>query len=568
MFLDNLSRNLGNISFQLLISLSRIFLLLAVPINVTGKLLLMVSLHIAFLCLCVLDCLKLRQPLMILSEQHFTNWIKDRIKAAETLNKQYVFIVDGNRVCLPTFCSIFGISEHKFHVAEKTLHSPTVHKATGTSSKPSWMLFLEGWFINLIAYFCDIMPNSDNRYLPIYFTKSTMHETAVSEFQQQGGSFFSSSSFQKFWKNNYKYVKIPKSFKMGICDTCLELKSMKTKEISREDIIKARMDHNTLHATSRQFCNDLRAKAKQQPFINLYFQFDGKQASHLPHITPLPKDTQNIPRVKTLVYGVSNFSNETTHFYLAFPHWSAGPNLSITILYNSILQFFKNIKHQRPAQFILQVDNCAKDGKNKTIFAFAAHLVKWNWFKEVLIVSLIQGHTHDLIDGEFSVWTAGERKWNIPSFHQLGFFLSKAFKKGKAMYSVFQMIYDWTAYFAPTLVQISQHSEARMFKFFKNNSEEVEMLYKTNPLESDWHGLDIPESNQLHGIQICTYFQQLAPHVVAPEPLPVDLMNQLATYNGLVKYYDSLDSSFWKGMQCDSVGYLVNNNPYPKEGKL
>ena len=44
-------------------------------------------------------------------------------------------------------------------------------------------------------------------------------------------------------------------------------------------------------------------------------------------------------------------------------------------------------------------------GKNKTLYAFGAHLVHWNWFKEVLFVSLIQGHTHDLIDQEFSIWS-------------------------------------------------------------------------------------------------------------------------------------------------------------------
>jgi hypothetical protein len=100
--------------------------------------------------------------------------------------------------------------------------------------------------------------------------------------------------------------------------------------------------------------------------------------------------------VHTSVYGVSNFSNSTTHFYLNFPHWTAGPNLSITILYNSVLEYFTSITHQKPAKLVLQIDNCAKDGKNKYIFAFAAHMVYWGWFEEVLIVSLIQGHTHDL----------------------------------------------------------------------------------------------------------------------------------------------------------------------------
>ena len=122
--------------------------------------------------------------------------------------------------------------------------------------------------------------------------------------------------------------------------------------------------------------------ASQQPFNILYLQFDGKQASYLPHIMPFPKETQCLPRIRTHVYATVNFSSERNHFYLGFPHWAAGPNLSVTILFDSILQFFKIIKHNWPSQLYLQVDNCAKNGKNSIIFAFAAHLVHWGWFKE------------------------------------------------------------------------------------------------------------------------------------------------------------------------------------------
>ena len=75
------------------------------------------------------------------------------------------------------------------------------------------------------------------------------------------------------------------------------------------------------------------------------------------------------------------------------------------ILFDHILRAFQQMKHKRPSTLILQVDNCAKEGKNKTVFAFASHLVHFGWFKKVKIVSLIQGHTHDLIDQEFSVWS-------------------------------------------------------------------------------------------------------------------------------------------------------------------
>jgi hypothetical protein len=62
-------------------------------------------------------------------------------------------------------------------------------------------------------------------------------------------------------------------------------------------------------------------------------------------------------------------------------------------------------------------------------------LVHWGWFEEVQVISLIQGHTHDLIDGEFAVWTTEERKWTLNSFFSLGFFLSKTFQSPKKIAS-------------------------------------------------------------------------------------------------------------------------------------
>jgi hypothetical protein len=121
---------------------------------------------------------------------------------------------------------------------------------------------------------------------------------------------------------------------------------MKSTGKTKKQIAVAKAEHNKLYAATCQYCNQLRAKVQQQSFNLLYLQFDGKQASYFPHIVPLSKNSQNLPKIRTSVYGVSNFSNETTQFYVNFPHWTAGPKLSITILYNSILQFFQTAKYQ------------------------------------------------------------------------------------------------------------------------------------------------------------------------------------------------------------------------------
>src|SRR5688572_5270398 len=143
----------------------------------------------------------------------------------------------------------------------------------------------------------------------------------------------------------------------------------------------------------------------------MYLQYNKKKASYLPHLSPLPKD----------------FSEQVNHTYVFLPHWEGGPNISITILYDHIRRAFRSMAHSRPKTLVLQVDNCAKEGKNKVMFAFAAHLVHFGWFKKVKIVSLIQGHTHDLIDQLFATWSIAERKQCIQSLCALSDFLARAY---------------------------------------------------------------------------------------------------------------------------------------------
>ena len=138
-----------------------------------------------------------------------------------------------------------------------------------------------------------------------------------------------------------------------------------------------------------------------------------------------PKKTQCFSRIRISAYAAVNFSNGITHFYLGFPHWTAGPNPSVTILFDSIIWFFKIIKHNWPSQ----VDNCAKKWKKKDHFCFCCTLGWLGWFKEVNVVSLIQGQIHNIIDGEFGTWAKGEKKRCIMSFYDVGNFINFTFKK-------------------------------------------------------------------------------------------------------------------------------------------
>ena len=513
-----------------------------------------------------LDCKSLRQPLIDLSEQQLTEWIKERIRTAALQNNTYYFIVKGKTVCINAFCSIYGISDHKFNVALNNLETVTVHQHVGKKKTNEKHIFLQTWFNWLIVSFGDHMPNSVNIYVPTFFTKTSLFQTAVETFEMESGYNFSEKFFVDFWKEHFPQVKISKSFRMGVCDTCMQIQEIKLTKGS-DEAKKWKYEHNKLTFSSRKHCNQLRTHASQHPFQSLYIQFDGKQASYLPHLIPIPKETQNVRKVRTTVYGVKSFAGEgNTHFYVALPHWTAGANLSITILFNSIIQHFKNIKHERPPQLFIQVDNCVKDGKNKTLYAFAAHLVYWNWFKEVQFISLIQGHTHDLIDAEFSKWSLGERKRPIKSLPKLNYFLESSYKKNNCSYSVIRRLYDWTSYFNNVLVDISQFTSYRLFKIFRNDSNNILMMVKKNVLDQNWSGFSLSNSSEQYGITLCTSYLQIPPPLLSPNPLPLEIISPLSTSELITKYYDSEDSAFWNGLERDSLAYLQQEQLFEKEG--
>jgi hypothetical protein len=485
-------------------------------------------------------------------------------------NNGYFFIIDGNAVCCDAFCSIYGISQYKFNTCLETLKKPTIHGNKNKSKISGWKYFLVGWFATLIASYCELMPNSFNKYLPVYFTKDTVYQMAEAAILDKTKIHISSSTFQAYWKENYKEVKISKNFRMGRCDHCLEIQRIKLNGGNTSSIKEFEDQHNQLHSASREYARNVRIKATAKPFKIMYLMYDGKVHTRLPHIWPLPKSLQTLPQIILHVYGVSNFSENETQFYTFLPHWETGANISVSILYDHILQSFKTMNHKRPSTLVIQVDNCVKEGKNKTIFAFAAHLVHFGWFKKVKIISLIQGHTHDLIDQEFSVWAAGERRFCIESLIKLWEFILSSFKTTtkKTSYTLLRWMYDWTGYFAPVTAEFSHHKDARLFKIYKETDGRVVMKYKTNCLEKKWKGFVNPEDEIEYGIQICTSYLSMLPTPIIPNSLSSETLESIVNNNAYEECLKTKDYHFWLNLKDDSTSYLNIKEALPHESKL
>ena len=374
-----------------------------------------------------------------------------------------------------------------------------------------------------------------------------------------------------YWKEHYKDVKISKNFRMGRCDHCLDVQRIKLNGGDVPSAIKEfENQHNCLHSASREYARNLQIKATSKPFQIMYLMYDGKVHTRLPHIWPLPKSLQTLPQIILNVYGVSNFSENETQFYTFLPHWKTGANISVSILYDHILQSFKSMNHKCPSTLVIQVDNCVKEGKNKTIFAFAAHLIHFGWFKKVKIISLIQSHTHDLIDQEFSVWAAGERRFSIPTLTKLWEFIISSFKSKikKTSYTLLRWMYDWTGYFAPVTADFSQHKDARLFKIYQETDGRVVMKYKTNCLEKHWKGFINPDDNSEYGIQVCISYVSMVPIPLVPKQLSPEILESIVTNSSYEECLKQKDFNFWLHLKNNSTSYLDIKESLPHESKL
>jgi hypothetical protein len=72
-----------------------------------------------------------------------------------------------------------------------------------------------------------------------------------------------------------------------------------------------------------------------------------------------------------------------------------------------------------PPTLRVQLDNCAKDNKNRYVFAYWSLLVAKDISKEVFVSFLLVGHTHDDIDASFGRWSMKLREEDFPTISLL-----------------------------------------------------------------------------------------------------------------------------------------------------
>ena len=90
---------------------------------------------------------------------------------------------------------------------------------------------------------------------------------------------------------------------------------------------------------------------------------------------------------------------------------------------------------------------------------------------------------------------------------------------------------------------------------FKNTSNQVFMMYKTNTMETEWLGFQIPGKEKQYGIQICRNYLSHYPTIIIPQPLNKENLEQISSNSNFTNWYSSSDLLFWKNLQQNSTQY-------------
>ena len=203
-------------------------------------------------------------------------------------------------------------------------------------------------------------------------------------------------------QRHYKNLRIPAYSKFSMCDTCFKTNTKKRKFPNESEKSKllfiisrlyslstarisgiamaVRIEHHYQCRVERRYLWWKREECSQNPTKCLIIEIDGmdQRKTESPRIADRPKSLDRCEIVKNHVVGV--LANGTRFSIVCHQdHWSRGPNLTISILF----QVLSKLPRPWPRIFYLQLDNCISENKNKTVFFVLALLIHLNIFDKV-----------------------------------------------------------------------------------------------------------------------------------------------------------------------------------------
>ena len=204
--------------------------------------------------------------------------------------------------------------------------------------------------------------------------------------------------FLQIWRTHCDEVKLKKVLRFTVCATCHKLRETKRdKAKSRTERSGASallMEHYKFVKGERSYALMKANRSCAEPLRYLSMAMDGlPQFKYVRH-----KEEKSLDRLHQHLSLVMIHNMEII-CYVTRDNVASDPNLSVECLQRSLRHAEEQLNGRLPPVLYLQLDNCWRENKNRTLLNWLGSLVERGLFSEGIEVGFLPvGHTHNEVD--------------------------------------------------------------------------------------------------------------------------------------------------------------------------
>lgn len=312
-------------------------------------------------------------------------------------------------------------------------------------------------------------------------------------------------TFVRYWLRHLWHVVISSWQPFAKCDICLSFQASLLIETDSEKVraLKIKQEIHRQQVTlarKRLFVRECLAKAFPSKFLMFYADGMDIKKSNLPRTRALTH-TKGVDQagepLDVKLLGLHSVGRGF-HGYWVFPHFASNNNVTLT----AVLHYFKHVidsEGSLPPYIFVQFDNSGKDNKSVAMMCFFAYLLVLNLCSVIECHFLPVGHTHALIDQNFSVINRRLGSEDLLSLDAIVDKVKDLFvtEKFYSKHNVFFSVADFNDFFLEFAKDIAGHGTVRInnikrrlhaFKFEMYQKVPCVVVKEFDEASSSWRG--------------------------------------------------------------------------------
>ena len=415
------------------------------------------------------------------------NKVLNYLKIVSMSHDSYNYYFSNSIFCVQAFSHLSGVSVYilskviKDLKGGRTVDYTAVRGGKSSNKKTNFV----AWMIRFSETYGQFSPTKPMILLPKIMLLKCLFDVYKSECIKP---IVKRSMFYKLFKDvfgahrkdkTFPHIRISKYSTHSKCDECVSIEEERSRIKTKQDKFRV---NKRVEAHRRVFGGARQAIAKKLQYcvsfprdcLGISMDDMDQHKSNLPHVVEPGKKLSKLIKLDTKITGVIQTSglyekNRKVRFHYNHGQFEQGSNKVVSMLYNNIIDFYKEHKFLPPKLF-LNLDNCWRENKNQFMLAFLYFLVEIGVFEEVEFMLLIVGHTGNHVDQLFSILAQLFKTQEIRTIEDLVFLMENSVIKPKPEVEELEYIWDWKAAVTPQLTgKMTNHSIPHAFQFKKED---------------------------------------------------------------------------------------------------